>query len=53
MSGSASKRPAPPRPSYEDGKLRDPEIEELQERRAKVGEDQRAALLDLLRRTAN
>lgn len=47
MSGSKSKRP---RPSYEDGKTRDPEIERLQEECAEAGDDQKSGLLALLRR---
>ena len=49
MSGSPSKRP---RPSYDDGKTRDPEIERLQEEVAEDGDDQRNAFLALIRRAA-
>lgn len=49
MSGSTPKRP---HPSYEDGKLRDREIAELQEQAAEAGDDQRASLLDLIKRAA-
>ena len=38
-----------PRPSYEDGELRDPRIEELQKRAAEDGDDQLAGLLKLLK----
>lgn len=46
MSGSKSKRP---RPSYEEGKTRDPEIERLQEC-VEDGGDERRRLLALIRR---
>ena len=38
MGGSASKRP---RPSYEDGKVRDPEIAKMQRAAAEQGADSR------------
>ena len=47
MGGSSSKRP---RPSYEDGKLRDPRIEAMQKDAAKDGDDQRSGLVRLIRR---
>ncbi len=47
MSGSLSNRP---RPSYEDGKTRDPEIERLQNEAARSGDKQRSGLLSLLKR---
>ena len=47
MGGSPSKRP---RPSYEDGKVRDPRVEEMQKASAEQGENQRGGLLRLIRR---
>ena len=47
MGGSPSKRP---RPSYEDGELRDPDILAMQEERAEAGDDQKGALRDLIKR---
>ena len=49
MGGSSSKQP---RPSYEDGDVRDPDILAMQEEQAKAGDDQKRALRDLIRRSA-
>lgn len=48
MGGSPSKRP---RPSYEDGKLRDPSIEAMQKDAANEGQDQKDGLLNLIKRS--
>lgn len=50
MGGSASKRP---RPSYEDGKVRDLKIAEMQRDAARDDQDQRSGLMKLLRRTVH
>ena len=50
MGGSPSKRPLP---SYEDGKLRDSRIEEMQKAAAKDGDDQHSGLIKLLRRATH
>lgn len=49
MSGSASKRP---RPSYEEGKTRDPEIERLQGQVADQGsKGQKDRLVEMIKRS--
>ncbi len=48
--GGSARKPDKPRPSYEDGDLRDPEIEEMQLRVENAGEDQRVSLLGLISR---
>lgn len=45
MGGSPSKQP---RPSYEDGELRDPSIKAMQKDAAEDGRDQRSGLMKLL-----
>ena len=46
MGGSSSKQP---RPSYEDGDVRDPDILAMQEKRAEAGDDQENVLRDLIK----
>ena len=50
MGGLPSKRP---RPSYEDGKVDDPRIEEMQKAAAKDGDDQRSGLMRLIKRAGS
>ena len=48
MGGSTSKQP---RPSYEDGKVRDPSIEAMQKEQTEDDDDQKSALRDLIKRS--
>ena len=50
MGGSPSKRP---RPSYEDGEIRDPEVAALIDERAPDRKEARKAVAELIRRAAH
>ena len=50
--GGSARKPDKPEPSYVDGKVRDPQIEELQRDAAKTAPDQRDGLRALVKKAA-
>ena len=50
--GGSARKPDKPGPSYEDGKLRDAEIEKRQREAATDGADERAILRSLVKKAA-